>query len=137
MLSRVIARRRWFGLFFLISACGMMIWGFTLLDPHLRGWGYIVYWTICLILTMLALATALLDMLLVRQAGREERRALRKQALTGLEQNRARSDAVTASEGRPNSAGGGSASSSTTGPADRPTQATQSRPHPPSQDQKS
>lgn len=101
MLSRVIERRRWFGLFFLISACGMMIWGFTLLDPHLRGWWYVAYWTACMILTLLALATALLDLLLVRQASREERRALRKQALVGLEQNRARANAAGATADDP------------------------------------
>jgi hypothetical protein len=69
-------RRRWFGMLFLILALGLLIWGQTLLKPHLRGWWFILYWLICFALTGLAFLVALLDLLIMRHRAREERRRL-------------------------------------------------------------
>lgn len=68
-MSTADARRRWFGLLFLILAGGMLIWGLTLLDQHLAGWGFVLYWLVCLTFTLAAMTTAWLDWRAVR-AGR-------------------------------------------------------------------
>jgi uncharacterized membrane protein len=73
------SRRRWFGLFFLLLALGMLIWGQTWLVPHLQGGAYVLYWTVCLIFTLLALATAIID-------ARSTRRQLRRQQLELLKE---------------------------------------------------
>lgn len=74
------AWRRWFGLFFLAVSFGMLVWGQTFLQSRLEGAGYILYWSICFLFTFLAIATALLDILLVRRQTRRERRELLKKA---------------------------------------------------------
>lgn len=76
MSAAIDARRRWFGLFFLIVAGGMLIWGQTVLRAHLSGWGFVVYWLACFVFTMLAILTALLDIWIVRRRSRQARREL-------------------------------------------------------------
>src|SRR5437773_4366614 len=73
------ARRRWFGVFFLIIAAGMLIWGQTILKPHLEGAGFVIYWLACMGFTALAMLSALLDVWAVRRRSRhQQRRLLRK-----------------------------------------------------------
>ena len=81
MPSSVDALRRWFGLLFLAVAGGMLIWGQTILRPHLEGVGFLIYWFICFLITISAIVVALLDMRAVRRRTREEQRALLEQAL--------------------------------------------------------
>ena len=69
-------RRRWFGVFFLLIAAGMLIWGQTLLKPYLQGIGFVLYWLACMAFTGLALLTALLDIWAVRRRTREQQRDL-------------------------------------------------------------
>lgn len=64
-------RRRWFGLLFLTLAGGMLIWGLTLLDEHLRGWSFVVYWLLCLAFTLMSMVIAWLDWRAVRRWRRE------------------------------------------------------------------
>lgn len=72
-------RRRWFGLFYLITALGMFIWGQTILEPHLTGLLYILYWLIVFALTLLAMITAALDIWIVRiRQRRSEHEAARE-----------------------------------------------------------
>ena len=70
------ARRRWFGVFFLMVAAGMLIWGQTLLKPYLEGVGFVVYWVACMGFTALAMFTALLDIWAVRRRTRAQQREL-------------------------------------------------------------
>jgi len=77
------SRRRWFGLFFLLLASGMLIWGQTWLVPHLQGGAYVFYWTLCLILTLLALATAIVDARVTRRQLRQQQMELLKKTLGG------------------------------------------------------
>ena len=70
------ARRRWFGVFFLLIAAGMLIWGQTILKPYLEGLGFVLYWLACMAFTALALFTALLDIWAVRRRTREQQRDL-------------------------------------------------------------
>jgi hypothetical protein len=69
-------RRRWFGVFFLVIAAGMLIWGHTILKPYLEGIGFVLYWLACMAFTGLALLTALLDIWAVRRRTREQQRDL-------------------------------------------------------------
>jgi hypothetical protein len=74
-------RRRWFGVFFLLIAAGMLIWGQTILKPYLEGVGFVLYWVACLAFTGLALLTALLDIWAVRRRTREQQRDLLERIL--------------------------------------------------------
>lgn len=78
MLTKVDARRRWFGLLFLIFAAGMLAWGLTFLKSWLmqRPFIFLFYWLVCFGFTGLALLVAALDMIIVRQRTREEKRKL-------------------------------------------------------------
>lgn len=60
----------------------MLIWGQTLLKPHLSGIGYLFYWLACFAFTLLALLTALLDLLVLRQRTRREQRELYERSLS-------------------------------------------------------
>jgi membrane protein implicated in regulation of membrane protease activity len=97
MISPVDARRRWFGLFFLLVAAGMLIWGLTLLKARLTGLGFVAYWLACLGSTALALLTALLDARTVRRRLREENRELfhRTVGRAGAEDESARQKRTT------------------------------------------
>jgi hypothetical protein len=77
-------RRRWFGLFYLITSAGLLIWGLTLLRPVLRGWLFVGYWFACFLGALLALVTAWLDLRAIRRHARAERRELLSQALTRI-----------------------------------------------------
>jgi hypothetical protein len=70
------ARRRWFGLFFLVVAGGMLIWGQTVLKPGLKGLSFLLYWFVCFVMTSLAIVTAILDLRATRRRTRQEQRDL-------------------------------------------------------------
>ena len=81
MLNSADARRRWFGALFLILAVGMVIWGQTLLKPHLQGAGFLLYWFGCFVATTVAIAFALLDLRALRRHGREAQQDLLQHTL--------------------------------------------------------
>src|SRR5216117_17356 len=81
-------RRRWFGVFYLLIAAGMLIWGQTILKPHLEGIAFVFYWVACLAFTGLALVTALLDIWAVRRRTREQQRDLLQRILDEGESNK-------------------------------------------------
>jgi len=78
------ARRRWFGLLYLITSGGMVIWGLTLLEPVLRGGWFVGYWTVCAALALLALGIGWLDWRSLRRQLRAERRAHLHRVLEGV-----------------------------------------------------
>src|SRR5258705_4461520 len=79
------ALRRWLGLFCLAVAGGMLIWGQTVLKPHLDGIGFLIYWAVCFLFTFAAIGIALVDMRAVRQRVRAEQEALIRRTLANLE----------------------------------------------------
>ena len=79
------ARRRWFGLFFLFMAIGMLIWGQTILKPHLESIGYVLYWLGCFAFTLLALVIALVDFWIVRQRTRKAQHELVRHTVGNLD----------------------------------------------------
>jgi hypothetical protein len=81
----VDARRRWFGVFFLIVAGGMLIWGQTVFKSRLEGIGFIIYWLVCFWFTGLAMVTALLDIRTLRRRTRDQHRDLFRHTLEEIE----------------------------------------------------
>ena len=83
MLSSRDARRRWFGLFFLILAFGVLVWGQTLLKDYLFKHKalFIIYWLSCFFFTGLAMIMALIDSMIMRQRARENQKHLFKSLL--------------------------------------------------------
>src|ERR1041384_6643847 len=70
------ARRRWLGTFFLAVGAAMVIWGQLVLEPYLKGIWYILYGAVCALITVLAIGTALLDLIILRRRARREQREL-------------------------------------------------------------
>jgi hypothetical protein len=79
------ARRRWFGLFFLVAAAGLLVWGQTILRPRLTGLTFVIYWLICFVLTGLAIVIAIVDLRATRRRSREEQRHLLERAWRDIE----------------------------------------------------
>jgi len=87
MSTSADALRRWFGLFFLALAFGMLIWGQTVLSTVLERnfLLFIIYWTICFLFTLAAIVTALLDMRATRRRARREHQQLLQRTLEEIE----------------------------------------------------
>jgi hypothetical protein len=69
------------GLLFLAAAMLMLLFGQTLLEPHLgRGLLFIIYWLICFGFTILAMLVAVLDIWVVRTRARHDQETLFKEA---------------------------------------------------------
>ena len=76
MLISTDARRRSLGLFFLLLAVVMVIWGQTVLKPHLEQLGYLLYWLACIFCLLVAVAMALLDMWVMGRRNRRQQEEL-------------------------------------------------------------
>ena len=76
---------RTLGSIFVGVCCGMIVLGETFLKDDLRGPVFILYWTWCFLVTLLAGITAVVDMVFVRRAGRRSRRELFQREFTGKE----------------------------------------------------
>ena len=68
----------------LLTACALMlVLGLTVLADRLHGPRFALYWSWCFLLTVAAIVVALVDMLLIRRASKQTRRALfREQLMT-------------------------------------------------------
>jgi NADH:ubiquinone oxidoreductase subunit 6 (subunit J) len=61
----------------ILSCCAVMVvLGPTILAERLRGPQFLLYWSWCLLLTVVAIVIALWDMLLVRRASKRSRQEL-------------------------------------------------------------
>lgn len=69
----------------LISACCLMVaLGATLWRDRLQGPQFVLYWSWCFLIALAAIFVALVDLVMVRRAGRQSRRELfRKQFTAG------------------------------------------------------
>ena len=85
MLTRADARRRSVGLFFLLLAVVMVIWGQTLLKPYLQQLTYVLYWLVCMFCLLVAVAMALLDLWVMRRRNRCQQEELYKRTLMEIE----------------------------------------------------
>ena len=99
MLTPADARRRSIGLFFLLLAVVLVIWGQTVLKPHLVQLGFLLYWLACIFCLMVAMAMALIDLRVMGRRTRRQQEELEKRAMMGIEQmqDAARRDAQDSS----------------------------------------
>ena len=81
MANSADALRRWLGSFCLAVAAGMLIWGQTVLKPHLDGLLFLFYWFVCFLFTFAAIIIALLDVRAVRRRTRAEQQELIQRTL--------------------------------------------------------
>lgn len=81
--------RRWFGLFFLAIAFGMLVWGQTVLREYLqkRFVLFTIYWFACFAFTIAAIVTALLDLRATRMRARREHEALIQRTLDQVDRD--------------------------------------------------
>jgi len=80
------ALRRWLGMFCLVVASGLLIWGQTVFAPHLKGIAFMLYWAICLLFTLGAIVIALIDIRALRRRTSAERQALVERTLLAIEE---------------------------------------------------
>ena len=85
MFSVSPTRRRLAGLFLLLATV-MLTLGMTVFGRRLKGYDFLVYWTVCFGLTALAGATALWDLLVIKHQSRKAQRDLIREALNQVEQ---------------------------------------------------
>jgi len=85
------SRRRWFGAICLLGALGLLLAGETRPNGWLTGVAFILYWLLCLVLTLLAMIAALLDVFALRQENRNRQRALIESTIEEIQTGRNRS----------------------------------------------
>jgi hypothetical protein len=85
MLTAADSTRRSIGLFFLLLACVLVIWGQTLLKPHLGGMSFMIYWLMCFLCLGAAILVALIDILIMRRRIRLQHAELVKRTLMEIE----------------------------------------------------
>jgi len=84
------ARRRWFGALCLLAAIAMLVAGETLLKGRLSAPGFVAYWLVCFVVTVLAIYAALVDARAVRQETQAEQRALFETTLKRIQEEKTR-----------------------------------------------
>src|SRR5437667_3046422 len=89
MFKPADARRRWWGTLFLTMAAAFLICGQTLLKPYLNGIGFLFYWFLCFVFTLLAIFIALLDMRAVRRHLHRQHREMVERAISEAQQAQA------------------------------------------------
>ena len=62
----------------------MLVWGQTVLQPHLDGTAYLIYWLFCFVFTFAAIFTALIDMRATRRRTHLEQQELLDKALNEI-----------------------------------------------------
>jgi hypothetical protein len=72
--------RRRLGIVFVGGSLLLVVLGLTVLATRLSGLVFILYWLACAVLAVLALGTALLDLIIVNARAREERKVLAHEA---------------------------------------------------------
>lgn len=72
----------------LISTCCLMVaLGATLWRERLQGPQFVLYWSWCFLLALAAILVALVDLVMVRRAGRQSRRELFRKQFTAGQSN--------------------------------------------------
>ena len=71
-------------MFCLAVASGMLIWGRTILEPHLQGLGFLIYWVGCFLFVIASIVIALLDVHVMLRNIRTERLGLFRRALKDI-----------------------------------------------------
>jgi hypothetical protein len=81
-------RRRWFGGLCLLGAIAMLVLDEIALKGRLSAVGFLCYWLVCLVLTVLAIFAALADLRAVRTESRRVQRDLVMETLRDIEKDK-------------------------------------------------
>ena len=81
------AFRRWLEMLCLSLGAGMLFWGHIVLRPHLRGWGFICYWTGCFLFSLVSTLLALQDLVVIYRRTRQQQAQLRRRGLDEVRRN--------------------------------------------------
>ena len=84
MTNNAESFRRWLGMLFLTASFAMMIWGQIVLQPHLSGVVFNLYWLVCFGLSIAAVAIGILDVRDVLRELKAERAALLRSAMRDI-----------------------------------------------------
>ena len=84
MAMKTASYRRWLGAVFLAAALFMLFAGEFFLKRAFSPLGFLIYWLVCLALTVLAMLMALIEARVVRQRSITEQRALFDSTLANL-----------------------------------------------------
>lgn len=101
MASGIFPPRRWYGLLCLVLGASMLVWGQTLLASRLQGKTFIIYWTLCFLVTGLALIFALWETRRLRIRLQEEEKALFREMVRQIELARRAKEAEQPAEKSP------------------------------------
>jgi membrane protein implicated in regulation of membrane protease activity len=88
MANKLAPPRRWYGLLCLVLGGAMLFWGQTVLSSRLTGKTFIIYWTLCFLVTGLALIISLWDSYRLRRQMRQKQQRLLQEMLQQVEQAR-------------------------------------------------
>jgi hypothetical protein len=80
------SRRRWLGVLLLASALALLLLGDGFVKARFGPWGTLLYWLACLVLTLMAAATAVLDLRAVHRRSRQEERQLLQETLQDIQE---------------------------------------------------
>src|SRR3954471_15355842 len=88
MESNTNIRYRKRGMTFLCVAISMLVLGETALQHSLSAVAFVIYWTVCFIVTGLAIMFAFLDVAGVQRHARQEQRELLEKTIQDIAQQR-------------------------------------------------
>ena len=91
MTNNADSFRRWLGMFFLAVSFAMMMWGQIVLLPHLSGVAFVVYWSACFGLSIIAVVIGILDVRAMLRNVKTERLALLRRAMRDIKHSKDRS----------------------------------------------
>ncbi|MFN7138544.1 MAG: hypothetical protein ACK4UN_04315 [Limisphaerales bacterium] len=80
--------RRITGVVFLGIALLMLVLGQTVLDGRMGPFAFVLYWAVCATFTLSAASVALVDLMSVKKASREEQRGLIEETLEQIERDK-------------------------------------------------
>jgi hypothetical protein len=85
MISRVM--RHWISGSAILIAVAMVILGQTVLAGRLRDFHYVLYWSACMLVTLMAAIAALFEMMAIRKQSRREHIQLVEQTFKNVEED--------------------------------------------------
>lgn len=94
-------RRRWVGAVSLLGALALLVLGQTALESKLQGITFLLYWSLCLAATGVAVITALLDVRALQHRARAEQRNLLETALQDVQSGADQTARVAGRSGKP------------------------------------
>ena len=90
MTNNADSFRRWLGMLFLAVSFAMMMWGQIVLQRHLAGVAFALYWSTCFGLSIVAVAIGILDVRAMLRNLKTERMALLRRAMRDIKHSKNR-----------------------------------------------